>query len=127
MNARILAFTAALTMVSFIPVHAHHPLSNYNLDQVRTLDGNLLELRLANPHSFLTLTVRDEAGQPEQWTIEWGAALLLKRQGVNPDTLAAGDRLIVTGFAALDPTDRRIRLRTVRRPADGWAWTGGFE
>jgi hypothetical protein len=127
MNPRILAFTAALTMVSFMPVRAHHPLSNYDLDHVRTLDGTLLELRLANPHSFLTLTVRDEAGQPEPWTIEWGPALLLKRQGVSTGTLAAGDHLIVTGFAALDPADHRIRLRTIRRPTDGWTWTGGFE
>jgi hypothetical protein len=127
MNLRILALTAVFTIAGFIPVRAHHPLSNYDLDHVRTLDGTLLELRLANPHSFLTLTVREEAGPPEQWTIEWGPALLLKRQGVAPGTLASGDHLIVTGFAALDPTDRRIRLRTVHRPADGWTWTGGFE
>jgi len=127
MTRHTLWLTAWLSIANLVSISAHHPLSNYNLDRAQTLEGTLLELRLVNPHSSLTLNVRNEHGQWEPWTVEWGSALLLKKQGVTAGTLAVGDHLTVTGFVALDRSDRRIRLRTIRRPTDGWTWTGGFD
>jgi hypothetical protein len=121
-----LAVAGWLTLVWLTPISAHHPLSNYNLDQTQVLDGTLVELQIVNPHSLLYLDVPDQTGKPQRWTIEWAPALLLKRQGVTAGTLAEGDHLVVTGFAARNPADHRIRLRTIRRPSDGWTWTGGF-
>jgi hypothetical protein len=105
---------------------AHHPLSDYNLDGIQTLEGTLVELRFMNPHTLLSVEAADRTGRLQQWTIEWAPALLLKKQGVTSGTLTIGDRLIVTGFAARNPADHRIRLRTIRRPSDGWTWTGEF-
>jgi hypothetical protein len=127
MAYRALWLAVWLSIASVVPAAAHHPLSDFDLDSVRVLDGILFELRLVNPHSMLTLDVRDRDGRSEKWTVEWGPALLLKRQGVTTGTLAVGDHLVVTGFAAVDPAAHKIRLRTIRRPTDGWTWTGGFD
>jgi Family of unknown function (DUF6152) len=115
-----------LTLAWPAPISAHHPLSNYNLDQTQTLNGILVGLQIANPHSLLYLDVVDQTDKSQRWTIEWAPALLLKKQGVSASTLAEGDHLVVTGFAARDPAEHRLRLRTIRRPSDGWTWTGGF-
>src|SRR5215471_3756150 len=126
MKRQALALAAWLTLVCLAPISAHHPLSDYDLEKTQTLDGTLVEFQLANPHSLLYLDAPDQTGKSLRWTIEWAPALLLKKQGVTISTLAEGDHLVVTGFAARNPADRRIRLRTIRRPRDGWTWKGGF-
>jgi len=105
---------------------AHHPLTDYNEDRPQTIDGTLVELHLSNPHSLLYLDVQDQGGPVQRWTIEWYAAFTLKQQGVTSGTLTAGDHLIVGGYPSRNPTDHRLWLRTIRRPTDGWKWTGAF-
>jgi hypothetical protein len=65
-------------------------------------------------------------GHTERWTVEWLAVLMLRRDGVEDGTLKPGDHLVVTGHPSRDHNVRQLWLRTIRRPADGWAWTGGF-
>ena len=121
-----LVIAGSMVLLSRAPVAAHHPLTDYNLAQPRTIEGTLVEVHLSNPHSLLYVDVQDQTGRPERWTIEWFARLVLKQQGVTSGTLMGGDHLIVTGYAARNPTDHRLWLRTIRRPVDGWKWTGGF-
>src|SRR5215831_10753621 len=104
---RLALIAIVLILVRLAVVSAHHPLSNYNLDGIRTLEGTLVELRFMNPHSLLTLEVPDRTSHPQQWTVEWAPVLLLRKQGVTSAVLAIGDRLVVTGFVALNPADHR--------------------
>ena len=118
------------TMVLWPPglVYAHHPLtSNYLDDLTQTIEGTLTEFQLRNPHSFMSVEVRDDQGRVERWAVEWFAALQLNRQGVTGDTLRSGDRLIITGNPSRRPEDRQLRLRTIMRPRDGWKWGGTFQ
>jgi hypothetical protein len=107
-------------------ITAHHPLTDYNLDQIRTIEGTLAVVQLSNPHSLLFLDVRDQTSRSQRWTIEWFSAYQLRQQGVTTGTLTAGNHVIITGYAARNPTEHRLWLRTIRRPTDGWNWTGGF-
>ena len=108
-------------------VYAHHPLaSNYLDDRTQTIEGTLTELQLRNPHSLMSVEVRDEQGRAERWAVEWFAALQLNRQGVTGETLKPGDRLIITGNPSRRRDDRQLRLRTIMRPRDGWTWGGTF-
>ena len=108
-------------------VYAHHPItSNYLDDRTQTIEGTLTQFQLRNPHSFMSVEVRDPQGGIERWAVEWFAALQLNRQGVTGETLRPGDRLIITGNPSRRPEDRQLRLRTIMRPRDGWTWAGTF-
>jgi hypothetical protein len=43
------------------------------------------------------------------------------------DTLKPGDRVIITGAPGRNASERRIHLKSIERPADGWAWRGGAD
>jgi hypothetical protein len=123
---RQLAFvlTGWLATALLAPTSGHYPLSGYNLDKLKTLNGTLIALRLANPRSLLSLEVAGPHGELQNWTVEWAPAALLMKQGVTVGSLAIGDRLAVTGFAARDTAAYRLLVRAIRRPADGWSWSG---
>lgn len=108
------------------PSLAHHALSEYDSAHVTTIEGTLSEIRIKNPHSTLMVQASSGSGAAERWTVEWLAALVLKHEGVENTTLRPGDRLVITGNLSRDAGARRLWLRTVTRPADGWTWTGGF-
>ena len=127
MKPRALALAGCLALAWFAPLSAHHPLSDYNLDDPQTIEGTLVEVQLANPHSMLDVDVPDHAGGSQRWRIEWLPALQLKGQGITTGTLGIGDHVVVAGYLSRNPADHRIRLRTIRRPADGWKWAGGFD
>ena len=40
------------------------------------------------------------------------------------DTLKPGDRVIVTGSPGRNAAERKIHLKRIERPADGWSWGG---
>ena len=122
--ATAVALCAALLWSA--PLSGHHALSEYDESQVTRIDGTLTELLIKNPHSFLTIQSAGSDQAVDRWTVEWLAALALKRDGLENTTLKPGDRLIITGHPMRDTKTRRVWLRTVTRPADGWTWTGGF-
>jgi hypothetical protein len=108
------------------PSFAHHALSEYDSARVTTIEGTLSEIRIKNPHSTLTMQASGGGGPADRWTVEWLAALVLKHEGVDNTTLRPGDRLIITGNPSREGGARRLWLRTITRPVDGWTWSGGF-
>jgi thiamine monophosphate kinase len=66
----------------------------------------------------------DEKGEMVTWAVEWGGGGQLSRDGISRDTLKAGDHVIVTGNPGRNPEDHRIRMRSIKRPSDGFAWSG---
>jgi uncharacterized protein DUF6152 len=125
MKGRLLLIAACALWLMSTGVAAHHALSEYDDARVTTLEGTLSEIRIKNPHSQLTIETSGASGT-ERWTVEWLAALVLKKEGIENTTLKPGDRLVVSGNPARDGKLRRLWLRTVARPADGWSWKGRF-
>jgi hypothetical protein len=125
-GSRVLLAFAVAALLSPPRVGAHHPLRDYRQDNLTTIEGTLVGFVPRNPHSIVYLEVRDQNGQTERWSIEWAAALILKRHGITSETLAPGDRLVVTGFPSRNVQDHKLWLRTITRPRDNWKWTGGF-
>ena len=117
---------ALIGLFCSVPSFGHHALSEYDDTRVLTIDGTLSEIRLKNPHSTLTIQAPGREKGSDRWTVEWLAALVLRKEGVENTTLKPGDRLIVTGNPARDRNNHRVWLRTVTRPADGWTWAGKF-
>jgi hypothetical protein len=42
---------------------------------------------------------------------------------VTKDTLRPGDIVRITGSPGRDESERRLHLKRIERPADGWQWT----
>ena len=81
--------------------YTHHNFNAYFDVRARvTVEGVITEVRIANPHSRITLEIEDEQGDAVAWAIETGAARSMTERGWNRDTLPVGSRVTVLGFPA---------------------------
>jgi len=126
MRRALFALIAAVLLIAGASLSAHHGMRDYDEQRIETIDGTLVKIEIRNPHTIVHVDRRDDQGNTEHWAIEWMAELQLKRQGVANQTLHPGDRLVITGYPALNPAEHLLKLRTVLRPSDGWKWTGAF-
>ena len=109
-----------------VPLYAHHSFSAvYFEGQSVTIEGELVRFELKNPHSWVYVMAKDEKGQLQQFEAEWANAGRLKQAGMTPETLRAGDVVVITGSPGRKPEQHQIHLKKIVRPADGWTWGGG--
>jgi hypothetical protein len=102
---------------------AHHSFAaTYVEDQSVTIEGQLVQFLLRNPHSFVHVMVKEKDGTMNRYVVEWGSPSQLGGQGVTRDTLKPGDFVVISGNPGRDPADHRVRLLQFRRPKDGWSW-----
>jgi uncharacterized protein DUF6152 len=107
------------------PVSAHHSFpAHYFEDQTVSIDGELVEFEYRAPHAWVRVMAPDEKGVLQQFSAEWANPSRLAQLGVTKETLKPGDRVIVTGSPGRNPSERRIHLKSIQRPADGWSWAG---
>jgi hypothetical protein len=115
-------------VVATMPASAHHSFAaTYFEDKTQTVEGDLVQFLMRNPHSFVHIEGKDAKGVAQRWAVEWAGGLQLGREGVNRDTLKAGDHVVITGNPGRDAADHRLRMRSITRPKDGWSWKGNFE
>ena len=113
------------TLVAVTPVSAHHSFAAYYFeDQSITLEGVVQEFQLRSPHAILIFTSRDRDGREQTFSAEWGNPRRLSSQGVTKETLKPGDAVVVTGSPGRVGSENKVHLKGIRRPADGWAWSG---
>ena len=113
----------AVSLAFCASVSAHHRFSTtYVEGRDVTIDGEVVRVEYRDPHSFMHVIVQGGSSQPERWIVECRGAGQLKKQGVTPDTIKPGQRVIITGSPGRITTDNRLRLRTLFRPEDGWKW-----
>lgn len=107
-----------LLLVCGASLSAHHSFyTTYREDEQITLQGTLDRVVYRSPHSYVYLQVSERDNQLRLWVVECGSPDQMRRLHLTIDTLKPGDRLIVTGSPGRDPGDRRLRLRTIARPA----------
>ena len=116
---------AALALMWTAAANAHHSVEGtFLLDQSVTLRGTMTMLTIRNPHSFLNIDAKDASGRITSWSGEWLGAAQLKDVGIIENTLKIGDEVTLVGAAARDTTTRKILLRELTRPSDGFRWLG---
>ena len=109
------------------PAYAHHSFAaEYFEDQHITIEGELVQFVLRNPHSFVDVDVTEKDGTKTRYVVEWAAPAQLAGK-VDRDTLKPGDHVIITGSPGRNTEDHRVRLLTFRRPKDAnhtteWSW-----
>ncbi|OFW06191.1 MAG: hypothetical protein A3I61_18670 [Acidobacteria bacterium RIFCSPLOWO2_02_FULL_68_18] len=109
-------------------VFAHHSFSaTYDGSKEVQVEGVVKEFVWRNPHSFLRLDVTGKDGATVTWTLEWGSISQLTHAQLTRTTLRPGDRLVVTGAPPRDESSPRLRIGTIRRPADNWSWSGAVD
>ena len=81
--------------------HTHHNFNAYFDVRGRvTVEGVITEVRMANPHSRITLEAQNDQGETVVWAIETGAPRGMANRGWTRDTLPVGSKVTVLGFPA---------------------------
>jgi hypothetical protein len=79
-----------------------------------TITGTVVGVNFQNPRTQLQINAPDADGQMHIWTVDWESAVYLDDIGIKPNTLRAGDRVIITGNITRTNT---IALISVQRPS----------
>jgi hypothetical protein len=88
---------AAVLALGAASAWAHHSTAIYDSDNPIELAGKVVEWQFVNPHVFILLEVADAAtGEKKVWSLEGGNTAGLFRRGWTPDTLKAGDQIMIT-------------------------------
>jgi len=112
----------AALAVSGARLSAHHSFAaTYIEDESVTIEGELVQFLLRNPHSYVHLMVKEKDGSMVRYVVEWGSPAQLSGK-VSRDTLKPGDFVVISGNPGRNAADHRVRLLTFRRPKDGWSW-----
>jgi hypothetical protein len=112
----------AIALALATPVLAHHSFAaTYMEDQSVTIEGEIIQFLLRNPHSFVHVNVKGTDGATNRYVVEWGSPAQLSGK-VSRDTLRPGDHVIISGNPGRNTADHRVRLLTFKRPKDGWSW-----
>ena len=123
MKRVLVAPVVVIALASGAGVSAHHSFAaTYIETESVTIEGQLVQFLLRNPHSFVHVNVKDADGSVVRYVVEWGSPTQLGGQGVNRDTLKPGDYVIISGNPGRNPADHRVRLLSFKRPKDGWTW-----
>ena len=116
----MLVIAAALLCVH--RVSAHHSFASTYSDQAITIEGKVVEFLYRSPHSAVLLETPAANGHTIVWEAESGTAGQLSRQGIEQDTIRAGDHVIISGNPSRNAADHRMRIDEITRPSDGWKW-----
>jgi hypothetical protein len=77
------------------PVSAHHSYAMFDAASLVTVDATVKEFQWTNPHSWLQVMV-DNKGVAEEWSLELGPLVVLRRWGWKPHSLNPGDKVKVS-------------------------------
>ena len=98
--ALFLAVTLAALLVS-APLLAHHGEANYDTDKVVSVKGTVSDFEFINPHTLITVDVKNDKGEVEKWACEARSpGMLVRVGGWDKTTLKAGDVITVSGYRA---------------------------
>jgi hypothetical protein len=88
------------------PASAHHSVqSEFDVHKTITVAGTVAKVEFINPHSYITMTVKDNDGKVQKWGFEMGGPGVLRRAGMSRADrggLKPGDEVTITALAAKD-------------------------
>lgn len=120
---RTFTFAFLLIAAAVVAPNAHHSTAMFDMANPVTLTGTVVAFDWANPHSYIRLDVKTDAGAVVRWDVETHAISLLSRKGWTRTSFAAGDVVTVTGGQLRDGK-KTIRLLRGTKAKDGWKFYG---
>ena len=114
----LLTVTGALAGAA-MPAQAHHSWGAvYNTGQrVNDLRATIAGNYARRPHDAIAVTITNELGEPETWTIQWRGG---RREQYD---FNIGDEVVIDGRMARNKSQKLIQMTSLVRPADGWTIT----
>lgn len=87
---------------------AHHSFSQeFDQNKPLTLQGTVVKFEWVNPHSWIHVSTVDPRTKKQVvWRVEGGAPSALLRRGWNRNSLPAGTKISIQGFASRDGDTR---------------------
>ena len=85
---------------SSVSLSAHHGQAGYNTTETVTVSGAVTEFQFVNPHSIVSLDVKDDKGETQAWQGELTSPNHLLRAGWTATTLKPADQVTMTGYRA---------------------------
>jgi hypothetical protein len=129
MKFRLLTMTIAAAFAFSAAAYAHHSFAGtYREGETVTIEGEIIQFNIRNPHSFINIEVTEEDGSAVLWGGEWGSVTQLSQGGVDRFTLKVGERIVIDGAPPRDTLDKKVLVRRVERPAtatvEAFLWEG---
>jgi hypothetical protein len=82
---------------------AHHSFAAEFIQESATIEGVVTEVWFRAPHIRYYIDVTTENGSVEQWDTRGGSpSSLLRRRALLPDSIEAGDKVVIDGFLGRD-------------------------
>ena len=97
--AKTFAGIAGLLLISF-SLWAHHGQAGYNTTQTVTVTGAVTDFQFVNPHSIVSLDVKDDKGETQAWQGELTSPNHLIRADWTATSLKPGDKVTMSGYRA---------------------------
>jgi hypothetical protein len=91
----VLFIVAAAVFIPHASI-AHHSSAAYDIGKRMTLKGTVKEWVYSNPHCFLMLEVKNDAGEVIVWTNETQAPSVIFPVGYRRDSFKFGDNVTIT-------------------------------
>lgn len=91
---------AGLVFLAATLTFAHHAEPLYDMKNPTTVKGAVSRVEWGNPHVYLYVTVKNDKGEKEAWSIELTSPNTLKRYGWTNTTVKPGDSVTCTGGRA---------------------------
>lgn len=99
-------FILILGLVLPLSALAHHSVqAQFDIHKTFTVSGTVAKVEWINPHSYLTINVKDADGKVQKWAFELGGPGALRRAGMSREDrggLKPGDEVTASGLAAKD-------------------------
>jgi len=81
---------------------AHHSAAMFDEKKTITVEGEVKEFQLTNPHSWLLVDVTNKDGSVTTWGFEAEGPSTLTRAGIRPSELPVGTKLRISGHPMKD-------------------------
>ncbi len=117
-TSSLVLFVAFGLALATAPLSAHHSFAaEYDGKKPIQLQGVVTKIDWENPHVYVYIDVKDDAGNVVNWALEGHPPNTLRRTGWTKSALKVGDTISVTGWHSKDDS-YRIAGREVTLP--GW-------
>jgi hypothetical protein len=110
----VLAAVSVVGALTASPVLAHHSFAAaFDANALITVQGVITQAKLANPHSWIYLDVKDANGNVVPWGFEAQTPTALIRSGVKPEVFKVGSTVTIRGCHARDMTKNEGAAREI--------------